>query len=856
MSRLRLPLRLARREVRRRPGRTALVALLVALPVAGMAMAVTLIRTDNQTPREEWERSYGQAEAAGHLGDVDPLTLPAGSRQVEVRSTYTRVKGAEGVRVGAELSDLPLTDPIAGGIYDLVTGRAATRPGEVVLSTAMANRFDVGVGDDLVLERPDLTATVVGEVEPVGCLSCSQILFAPGQLPLESDGIEGTTFVLIDMPPGVPVADLAQLQQASMGNLQMRDLPLPYRQGGDGGEAVRWSLVLGALVLTVAGIVISAAFAVGARRQLVTLGQLSASGASPTTVRTALVLQGTVTGLVGSAAGLVLAGGLLLFGQPVVERLLDRRIDGYDTRAVELATVVLIGVAAATVAALIPARTAARIPTLAALAGRRPLAPVSRRLVAWGFVSMLGGLSLLFIAVLGSQSGSSGDLWAFVAIVGGVAELLGACAIAPAIVARLEPLAARLRGSLRLGARSLARHRARTGAVVSAVAAAGALAVATGGLVLGGEARNGIETGVPDDVLVVTQEGYDDQGTVVDGDLSAEVRAGVAEVLPDAREIRLRGVPPVRSANPETSGSWQVGPTAPSPVAADFGYGLPSWDRALVADNALLDALRVGDAVRDGLDDTGIVVLSPVGGGPQLEGDVTVTLPDGRTAPGVAVPHRYTPGYVSNVLLSDEAVAELALEVRPLATMFETPEPFTASQRGAVEDLMYDAQDAQGVDATGAPTGYTSFQWPSPDSGPSPFQLELILTGVALVFSLFVVGVSLALAAAESKDERDILTIAGAPPGMLARSAGARAWLLAIIGTAMAVPVGFLPVVVFGWASDRNDANFNGFPLVFPTRTVLLLVVAVPLVVACVSWASSATAQRLRPVRVSTATFE
>ena len=46
------------------------------------------------------------------------------------------------------------------------------------------------------------------------------------------------------------------------------------------GEAVRWSLVLGAVVLTVVGIVISAAFAVGARRQLVTLGQLSASGAS------------------------------------------------------------------------------------------------------------------------------------------------------------------------------------------------------------------------------------------------------------------------------------------------------------------------------------------------------------------------------------------------------------------------------------------------------------------------------------------------------------------------------------------------------------------------------------------------
>ena len=198
---------------------------------------------------------------------------------------------------------------------------------------------------------------------------------------------------------------------------------------------------------------------------------------------------------------------------------------------------VLIGVVAATLAALLPARTAARIPTLAALAGRRPLAPVSRRLVLWGLRrAWSAGSSLLFIAVLGSQNESSGDLWALVAIVGGVAELLGACAIAPAIVARLEPLATRLRGSLRLGARSLARHRARTGAVVSAVAAAAALAVAAGGLILGNEAGNGYETEVPDDVLVV--QSYPFSGIPSAGDeLPDAVLRGVEAVLPDAQVV-------------------------------------------------------------------------------------------------------------------------------------------------------------------------------------------------------------------------------------------------------------------------------------------------------------------------------
>jgi putative ABC transport system permease protein len=853
MTSLRLPLRLARREVRRRPGRTLLVALLVALPVAGMAMAITLIRTDAHSPREEWERTYGQADAAGFRSDVDPVPLPAGSRQVDIASTWIRVKGADGgERAGVEMSDQPLLDPISTGVYDLVAGRAATQPGEVVVSAETADHFGVGVGDELALERPAIAATVVGEVEPVGCLSCRHLLFAPGELPVPSDGMEGSVFTLVDLPDGLSLSELEAIQQAHLGNLEVRERSiLPAYRGDDGrGDAVRWSLVIGALVLTVVGIVISAAFAVGARRQLVTLGQLSASGASPATVRAALVLQGTVTGAVGSLAGLALAALLLVLGQPLVERLLDQRTDGYDVRALEVAAVVLIGVGAATLAALLPARTAARVPTLAALAGRRPLAPVSRRLITWGVASMLGGLSLLFIAVLGSQNGSSGDTWALVAIVGGVAELLGACAIAPAFVSRLEPLAHRLRGSLRLGARSLARNRARTGAVVSAVCAAGALAVGAGGLILGSEAQNGVERRVPDDIVIV--QTFDAEGGGMTGAIPPDLRDRIVEAVPGAREVAVDGVRTLDTAGPNLPLPWGVTSDLPNGRPPFEG---PGWNAALVASDDLLDTLDAGDGVRTALDETGLVVLTTDNVYPPA-GDVTVTLPDGRDLHGVAVDHGYTAGYVSNIYVTEGTVEELGLDTEQLATIFEASEPLTPGQRGALEDVQYDTQTG-GVEGA-PPESYTSLEWGSPDSGPSPFQLELILSGVALLFSLFVVGVSLALAAAESKDERDILTIAGAPPGTLSRSAGARAWLLAVLGAAMAVPVGFLPVVVFARAQRRGSAALvgNDFPLVFPTRTVVLLLVVVPLVVALVSWLSSSTAQRFRPVRVSTAVFE
>jgi putative ABC transport system permease protein len=863
VSGLRLPLRLARREVRRRPGRTALVALLIALPVAGMVLATVTIHTGRHTPAEKWEQRNGQAEAVGYdaPSDVSERALPDGARSVTVESTYFRSRTPDGLRSDIELSDLPLLDPLTAGIHELSAGRAPSERGEVAVSPTVARRLHVGVGDDLVLERPDLELTVVGLIDPVACLGCPHAVVAPGAIPAALSERYGANIVtLVDLPE----VSSAELDALRGEGLELRVDTIAQPAGGT-DHAVQWSLVLGAIALTVVGIVISAAFAVGARRQLVTLGQLSASGASPTTVRLALVLQGTVTGLLGAVTGLVLAAVVLLSGRGIFEGLLDERIHRYAVSASDVAWAMLIGVGAATVAALLPARTAARIPTLAALAGRRPLAPVSRRLLVGGVAAMAAGLGLLGLAVVGSRSGGDGDLWALVASIGGVGELLGACAIAPAVVARLEPLAHRLRGALRLGARSLARNRARTGAVVSAVAAAGALAVAAGALVLGGTAGESDEPKIPDDVVVLVQEGYDDatglpsEAALPPADALRDARA----LLPGAQEITLEGTTMPDDVDPG-SAFWGFAPD-PSVAGTDAGdlgalggqrtagplggtmvggLGLPSANRAIVADDAVLDAIHADDALREALRESGLVVLTPFGNVPLL-----VTPPGASEAvPGRSVHHRYGLGYTAQLLISQDEVDALGLDTAPSAVAFRTPSPITEAQRDGLEDLQYD-------NGFNDRSSALTVQWAYHRDGPTPLQVELILSGIALVFSLFVVGVSLALAAAESKDERDILTIAGAPPGALARSAGARAWLLASIGGAMAIPVGFLPVIVFSYASHDQLVD-ERFPLVFPGRTALMLVLVVPAVVAAVSFASSAAAQRLHPVRVSTATFE
>src|SRR3546814_7597099 len=130
----------------------------------------------------------------------------------------------------------------------------------------------------------------------------------------------------------------------------------------------------------------------------------------------------------------------------------------------------------------------------------------------------------------------------------------------------------------------------------------------------------------------------------------------------------------------------------------------------------------------------------------------------------ISAGNRYTLGYVSPLLLTEAAARAAERDVATTGTVLQSDDALTADQRRELEDLQDDLGWVPGSGMAEESTSYLNLSWHEPDGGPSPFQLELLLSGVALVLALFVVGVSLALAAAESKDESDVLTIAGAPP--------------------------------------------------------------------------------------------
>ncbi|MDP9386929.1 MAG: hypothetical protein M3Q48_03120 [Actinomycetota bacterium] len=867
------------------------------MPVAGMVVAAVWVRTDHQSPDAEWRSQWGNADVMATPGApggapretggaaLDDL-LPEGARTVVYRSEHRLVRTTGGQRSRAEITDLSMTDPLTSPIMQITSGRAPLRAGEVFVTRSVADQLGIGVGDTLELERPDpVTWTVVGLGERRAWWGSHTLVLGPGTpFAWRDDGLAfSVRTVLVDLPADVTTTQLVALGRFSDGVAFAPGVVPDGTPGAthwDAGPSretatVAWSWVIGAVVLTVVGIVIAAAFAAGARRQLATLGQLAANGAPPAGLRRVPFLQGTWTGVLGAVLGLVLAAVLLAAIAPHADRLLGRDVDPYTTRLSDLIPIVILGVAAATLAALVPARTTARIPVLAALAGRRPLRPVPTWLTITGIAVGTGGLALLGLAVLGANGATSGaTVWALTAIIGGVAVLLGACAIAPGYVSVLEPLASRLHGSSRLAARSLARQRTRTGAVVSAVCATSALAIAASALVLAADAKDDDEPTWmrTDEVQLYAQAqrsfydrerfGGEHTPVPVPGEVLAEVRAALPGA--EVHQLTAAGVPAARGHS-----HWVVREFVPDgPPSDDDDYislgGGPTLQVASVADATLLGLYDLPGAARRALDEDGVVAIrwgsDSASGGTATVALVAEAFTESSTGQPPAVEELIPPfsvdvvaqeslalGSLPRIFVTAEHARTLGLEPIIGSTVVRASRALTDEQRTAVQDAMEEYRDlALDRQEPGDPIITVNAETYYPSAVVNPHLLEALLTSAAFLLSLFVVAVSLALAAAETRDERDVLVVVGAPPPTMRRTSGRKALLLSLLGAALAVPVGFLPVSVFTAASDAN------LPLVFPWRVVALLLVAVPLMAAAVTTACSGLALRLRPVRVST----
>ncbi|RZU33666.1 FtsX-like permease family protein [Blastococcus saxobsidens] len=495
LTRWRLALRMARRDARRHRGRTALVLLMVGLPVLAVVGADTLLRTWQISPAEALPATLGAADAriegvARSPIEADPLTgeplvfepdeeaapwsaaevrglLPDGAEVVE------RTVGRVAYRAGAGYADVPayaddLDRPIRDGAVEVVEGRVPSTTDEVAVSGAVAERAGVAVGQPLRVTPEDVPLTVVGIVAPGAGARDDFVVVAPGSADLLRSR---STEFYASVPGGLDWPAVRELNAAGLAVVSravVADPPAEPEYRSDGGTSGPNTAEVAVLALIVAGILLEVvllagpAFAVGLRRQRRDLALLAAVGGSPADLQRTVLASGVVLGGGAAVGGALLGIGLAWLALPLVAERADVRFGPFDVAPLDVLAVVATGLLAGLAASAVPATQAARTDVVPALAGRRGQVRTSWRLPVVGLVGIAAGAVL---TVLGAQGGEFG------VAAGAVLLVAGTVVATPWLVGLLAPLARWLPAAGLIAVRDATRNRTRTASAVAAVLA-------------------------------------------------------------------------------------------------------------------------------------------------------------------------------------------------------------------------------------------------------------------------------------------------------------------------------------------------------------------------------------------------
>lgn len=838
VARQRLAARLARREVRRHPWRLALVVALMLLPTMATIGTFSTIATVNDVNRRSHE-----AERQGSIGDepvgpqtadlTDPavqtgirrLTGDPGVTRVEAYASADdwlvtnrpRVDGFGPVLVAVDLlAAEPAHPTVVSDRFVVDTGRFPRARGEAFLTAPAATAGGWAVGDTVEVARGRQRLTVVG----IGRLRVDhrrpRVVLAPGTSLTRSAAGFDERVAFEGSGPMVFARVWADAAPAGSAGWR-RDQPVTLL--GPAGALVALGL---AVVAGLTAVIASVAFAVSSRRQLRAVGLLATAGGDPALVRAALLWQGVLPGLL--AAGLATVLSVVAIGLDHRWGLVDRVSPVVGARLVVsgwgIAVAVAVSVASGLLAAWFPARSVSRSPILTALAARRPVGALDARVPFAGATSFV--LGLVVLAGWLRLADRSGEVfWVLLFPMVAVALLvLGAVGLAPLLVVAAARAGGRCRGLPRLALRGLIRHRGQSSASVVAVAAC--LAVVVGLLAMdqlflaqapGSSERRGASTPatvddgdrrvpmVADDAAVVHLNGSTDPA-----DVTATATRVRAALRTPAVAVALRSY---RLAD----GRWAT--VAEVPVA--------DADRAFAP--AVVAALRAGRAIAPDRASGRILLGEQVRSFPVTRSDelwflgsgraVDVVVPAGSLAPADEFPHTTSLTFLRDALLTrTEADALGRINVRP-----DQPdggsEPTLAQVRGEA--------DAPGSPLDEAAT-YVSYLAPW---APDPDRFPLIAAGAAALLALAVVTVTLVLRAVDQEDDRRAALAAGAPPAGLRRLVVIDGAVLTGLGALLALPVGWLPVVVV--ARHRAD------PVPYPGWTTLGALV-LPVVLVAVTW--------------------
>lgn len=877
--------RIALREVRKRKGRTALVAILVALPLVAILMVSTYLKTTNLSSEQQFAREFGTATVSfqgyGHLSaekqaivreivarqlgsDVAMEPYAFWSRPLLLDSTSVAEQNrGKYIRIEERTSD-PI---IRKSVVSLLHGHWASRSDEIAVSESLAKIWKLKIGEDLTLEMPQLRLKIVGIVRTNYQLK-DNVIFSFEKSELNATNRFTSNSLLVHSAAPLTSQKLNEISQAeriftaSDGDVEALILgaSLPSSNLVAVIPSVSWLAILTVIAFAVMSVVISAAFATSARRQLTTVGQLSANGASESLIQRSLALQGTWSGVAGVLLASGVVAALLAVGRNQMESLAGYSITTLRFPTAEFVFASFLAVLASMAAAWLPSRTAAQTTVLNALAGRRGEAPIRRSLLPAGLVLFASGVGLEFLVAIGIKT-SEGQSNAYLVAgsIGGLLILAGVCCMGPVVVSLFDFIGERASGVRRLMARGLSRNRSRSSAVVVSIATFTGLGIA---VAMGATSNKVIyeNTYIPRNIVEVsssqcseTYRGLPFECTPRRADV--EYENAVTKILKSSGNVK------------QISLDYAIPNDIDSNFFTQDSSGIESellTQKILIANPTILDILKMSSRDMKQFNKTGIVFaidpeLRRIYDPANVQGNFsTLVVPLKKGV--VRYPmHQLQDDAQSwgkwRVLITEKRAKEIGFAVvKDSARLFIGERNLSESQNVRLSFLRSFVADREPVEITdqGAlPWPGTDFAYADQLPRISQGSVFVFIAGSLLVLVLLIVAIGLSLMASEGKDERDVLLAMGAAPRTMSKLAGLRALWLSAVGIAIAIPVAVIPMMVVLKAGADPGVD----PVEIPWSLFALLGI-VPLIAYFMARMSSAIIQLVRPIHVSNAQFE
>jgi putative ABC transport system permease protein len=752
----------------------ALLTLAVAAAVGGAAAAYNLAPAAGNA-------EFGSANHALEFEEPDIQSLAADVaateewfETIDVISRRFEFEPVPGLFEPVELRAQDPNGPFSSPMLALVEGRYPTSAGEVAVTDAVADIFDVGIGGTLHIDADALT--VVGLVENPSDLNDEFALVEPSQ-----GGTPESVTILVSG---------SQDQLQSFRPPSGASAVAVARPGNEDVIAAVGVLTVASVVLLLVSLVAAAGFVVIAQRRLRQLGMLAAIGATEKHLRLVMVANGAVIGAIAAIIGTSLALLGWILAVPSLEGAVGHRIDRFDVPWWLIGTSMVLSVVTATAAAWWPARAVARIPIVSALSGRPPRPQLARRSAALAGPLLVVGIGSLVLA----DDPLDGWINVILIIAGTVALILGVVSVGPLAIRVLAAMAPRSSVAVRLAIRDLARYQARSAAALAAISLAlgiaAAIVIATSAALYATAAEGNLS----DSQLMVriggdkppipdrTPADVERFDTVVDSIADVLDRATVTPIdVAVARDIELHDVVLTEQVEPGLGRILTFLYLASPEILEHYEVELDTF-------RPETEVLTV---------ETGELWFEPMR--PEL----------------VENSEQLTPGYTSlpGSFITPAALRQRGWESSRVAWLIETATPITEDQFAGAREMAANA-------------GITV------EARSDQANLVVLRTGATaagILVALGILAMTVGLIRSEAEGDVRTLTATGATSGIRRTLTAATAGSLALLGAVLGTTGAYL-----GFAAGY--ANDLGTLLPVPFLHLLVIIMGLPLIAAIAGW--------------------